>query len=472
MQRAHQTVVEELNLETAWSTSLTLLSKKLFFLLLIFAALMPACSGLKTKAGTEKLIDLKQYYKKNFSGEDAAEKNLSWMDVEHISYVDKITAATKDIQSNFDEVVLFGIGGSDLGARALQWALAHGPLYNSLPDSKRNGPRFFFAGDNANPSEISNLLSIVNPEKALIIVVSKSGTTAETIGSFLSLFHKFLDTLGNEKVGSHIVAITGKEEKSILRKMDGQFHFRYVFDIENGVGGRFSVLSPVGLLPAAILGIDIEKIIEGAVAARDEALSNTSNTDLPSKITLTAITAMSEGKNIIAFFPFDGRLKVFSSWFRQLWSESLGKKLKNGKSTGSTPLALVGSTDNHSVQQLILDGPLDKLVILIGVTKTQNDIKINVLDGDAYKGISYLDGVGLAEMLRAMTNATEKTYQNRGIKYLRFDLPAVDEINIGRFIMQLEMATAWTGELLGINPFDQPAVNEGKKYVKEYLIGK
>ncbi len=438
----------------------------LFFTILVLTvAFMHPHSG----AYANDLTKIKNEYEKFFPTDKAASKNIAWLDLDRISYSDDVINASKDIRDNFENVVLFGIGGSSLGAEALQWSLAHGSLYNNLPKQIRNGPKFFFAGNNASPETINNLLKIIHPKNTLLIVVSKSGTTAETIGSFLPVFDLFKKSLGQKNVGNHVVAITGHSEKSILRKMDKAYRFRYLFNIEDGVGGRFSVLSPVGLLPAAILGIDVRELLRGASNARDTTLNDRKHSDISSIIATKAIEAMSENKNIIVFFPFDERLTVFSKWFRQLWAESLGKTRKDGKRVGSTPLALIGSTDNHSVQQLILDGPRDKFVILIGVKENPNDIKIETLHSKQYKNISYLNNIGLSELLIIMADATEKTYRNNHIPYYRFDLPKINAYNIGQMITHLELATSFTGELLGINPYNQPAVSAGKKYVKEMI---
>jgi len=418
---------------------------------------------------SNKLTKTKKTYTGLFSTPESSSKNIAWLDLDRISYVDPITKASKDIRDNFDNVVLFGIGGSSLGAEALQWSLAHGSLYNSLPKQIRNGPKFFFAGNNASPEIINDLLEIIHPKNTLLIVVSKSGTTAETIGSFLPIFNLFLKSLGPKNIGKHIVAITGSSEESILRKMNRDYRFRYLFNIEEGVGGRFSVLSPVGLLPAAILGIDVRELLKGARNARDATLSDGKHADISSKVATKAIDAISENKNIIVFFPFDERLKVLSQWFRQLWAESLGKTRKDGKRVGSTPLALVGSTDNHSVQQLILDGPRDKFIILVGAKDDSNDVVIETPNGESYKNISYINGIGLGELRNVMIDATEKTYKDNNIPYLRLNLPKIDEYNIGKLIMELELATAFAGEILEIDPYNQPAVSAGKKYVKEMI---
>jgi glucose-6-phosphate isomerase len=377
---------------------------------------------------------------------------------------DEVATMAADIAERCDEFIVLGIGGSALGNIALHSALNH-PYYDMMIRPPRRGPRLFVA-DNIDPDRISGMLDALDLDNAVFNVITKSGGTAETMSEFLVFREALIKKLGKERHVEHIV-ITTDPEKGQLREMVKKFGYASL-PIPPDVGGRFSVLSAVGLLSAAVTGIDIHALLKGA-AEMDEACKKSKKLWENPALTGAALHFLmdkAKGKNIHVMMPYAHALRDVADWFRQLWAESLGKKMdRAGKivHTGQTPEKAVGVTDQHSVMQLFMEGPFDKVVTFLSVDKFQNDVPIPHAFAE-YGAVKYLGGHTLNELLRAEERATELALTQNGRPNCAIRLPKVDERSVGALLFLLEMQTAYAGELYNINAFDQPGVELGKQF--------
>lgn len=364
--------------------------------------------------------------------------DLPFNDTEHI------TLLSDNIKSTSDYFLLLGIGGSALGARAIFESLK--PFYNL-----RHTPKIFIY-DNIDPDTLTSILSIVDLKRTTVNVVTKSGSTVETMASFLILMDALKKTHG-DKLSKWIIATTDPE-KGILKTIAEKKGFK-ILSIHPNVVGRYSVLSAVGLLPASVAGINIKGLLKGA----KDMLIRCSEEDIwknPAYMTSALLYLMGKEKekSISVLFPYSDRLKAFSEWYCQLWAESLGK---NG--LGQTPYPAVGTTDQHSQLQLWMEGPKDKVIIFIRIENYENDTIISV---DNIEALNYLKNHSLQELIKAAEEATELTLLKAGMPNMTLNVPRVDAYYMGQLFLFFELVTAVTGMLYGINPFNQPAVEEGK----------
>lgn len=358
------------------------------------------------------------------------------------------TSAIKEIgkySRGFENFLLLGIGGSALGPRSILEALS--PFHNL-----KNKPRVFIY-DNVDPATLKNILSLIDLKKTVINVITKSGSTAETIASFMIIW-KILQEQ-SLKLEEHIV-VTTDPEKGNLRKIVKDYCLMSL-PIPHGVGGRYSVLSPVGLLLAEAIGISSDDMLKGAKDIHDKCM----NADLwqnPAYLFSSCLYLMQQfkNKNITVIMPYADRLKPFSEWFCQLWAESLGK---DGK--GLTPYPSVGTTDQHSQLQLWMEGPEDKVVVFLSIEDYGVDINIPEVFQDM-EGLSYLSGHSLGELIRIEQEASEIALAKNGRPSITIKLPQIDAYHLGQLFHFFEISTAVTGFLYGINPFNQPGVEEGK----------
>lgn len=382
--------------------------------------------------------------------------------------INEINQQAQAIRKNFKNFVVLGIGGSALGPIAVAQALKH-LRYNELTPAKRGGPRFYVE-DNIDPERMKALLDVIDIKKTMFNVITKSGATSETMAQYLIIYEILKKKLG-EKVKDHIIATTDAKKGNLIKiaKAEG---FKTFF-IPDGVGGRFSELSPVGLLPAAVLGIDIKKMLEGA-AYMDNLCKNENPRQNPALMAaLLSYLSMQSGKNINVIMPYADSLKYMADWFCQLWGESLGKKYDNsGKEvyTGQTPVKALGVTDQHSQIQLYTEGPFDKTVTFISVKKFRKSVLIPEGCKDI-PDVSFLGGFTLNRLLSAEMFATEYALLKAGRQSSNIILPYVDEFTVGQLLYFFMMQTAYCGAMLDINTFDQPGVEEGKNSTYA-LLGK
>lgn len=372
---------------------------------------------------------------------------------------DLIDTANK-IKDRFDAFVVLGIGGSALGPIAVQQALNH-MHYNELSKEDRGGYPRLYVVDNVDPERMDALFDVIDIEKTAFNVITKSGSTSETMSQFL-IIQDMLKTKLGDKYQDHIIATTDAENGNLI-KIAKQEGFKTFF-IPRGVGGRFSELTPVGLLPAAVCGIDIEELLAGAAYA--DELSSVDN--LYENMAYMAATlqylAMKAGKNISVMMPYADSLKYMADWYAQLWAESLGKRYDlEGKEVfvGQTPVKALGVTDQHSQVQLYTEGPFDKVVTFLGVGEYRKTMEI-ARGYEDIPAVSFLGGHTLNELIHAEQAATEYALLKAKRLNRTITLPVVNAFTIGQLLYLLEVETAFAGELLNIDAFDQPGVEEGK----------
>ena len=423
------------------------------------------------KGISETDIDtIKDEIQSAISSLDNKRSSLKWMDLPYNQeeIVEDILSAAKEIRLNFEYFVVLGIGGSALGPIAVQQALSH-MRYNELPNEKRKGPRFYVL-DNVDPESMAALFDVIDPQKTMFNVITKSGGTSETMSQLLIISDILHQIYGND-ISKHLIAITD-EHKGNLIKIAKEENLK-TFYVPDGVGGRFSELCPVGLLSAAVCGIDIKELLAGA-AYMDKLCKETDVRKNPAYMlgTLSYI-AMNKGCNIHVMMPYVDSLKYISDWFAQLWAESLGKKIHTDGSpafTGQTPVKALGVTDQHSQVQLYTEGPFDKIITFIGVDRYHNTIVMPERYPDI-KDVSFLSGHTLNELIQTEQHATEYAVMKSGHLSETITLPEVNAFTVGELLFLFEVMTAYTGELLNINAFDQPGVEEGKNATYA-LLGK
>jgi glucose-6-phosphate isomerase len=393
--------------------------------------------------------------------------DLGWMELPY-QRVEEILTFAASARERFDDVVVLGIGGSALGNIALQTALTP-PFYNLLPREARGGPRLFVL-DTVDPVLVEGIFQILDPQKTVVHVISKSGTTAETMAQFL-IFRRVLREAVGAKYPEHVVATTDARQGE-LRRLAAEEGYR-TFTIPEGVGGRFSVLSPVGLLTAAICGIDIQGLLAGA-AYGDRLCREKDVWKNPAAMSAALqYLAYQKGKRLSVLMPYAQALEDVADWYRQLWAESLGKRLSRGGEevfVGPTPIKALGPTDQHSQLQLYLEGPFDKVVHFLFVERfpVAGEIPPDFHDRE---GVGYLGGHTLAELMRAEGEATALALTEAGRLNCAYILPEVNPFTVGQLFFLLEIQTALAAELYDIHAFSQPGV-EAVKVATYALLGR
>jgi len=382
-----------------------------------------------------------------------------------------VRAAVQRCAGKFENLVVLGIGGSALGNIALQSAL-NPPYHNLLPTKARRGPRLFVM-DNVDPVQVANLIETLGAslKRTLFNVISKSGETAETASQFLIVRDLLARKLGKKSLTKNILVTTDPEGGTMrgIVEADG-------FDalpVPPGVGGRFSVLSAVGLFSAGLCGIKIDKLLAGAAKMEARVGLRAVARNPAAMLALLLHAFYVRGKRLHVMMPYSFQLKDMADWYRQLWAESLGKcQDVEGEPVvvGATPIKALGATDQHSQVQLYREGPNDKVFIFLEVEKFARDVKIPRVAGTP-ETLRYLQGHSLGELLNAEKLATEHALVASHRPCLTIRFPAVTEDTVGQFIMLWEAATSIMGGLLNINPYDQPAVQMGKDYTYG-LMGK
>ena len=365
--------------------------------------------------------------------------------------VEDIISTAKQIKKKFDNFVVLGIGGSALGPTAVFQALCH-LRHNELPKSKRKFPKLYVE-DNVDPERMCALLDVIDLDKTMFNVVTKSGATSETMSQYLIIMDILKKKYG-EKAKEHMIATTSAHKGNLI-KIAEQEGLK-TFYIPDGVGGRFSELCPVGLLPAAVVGVDIKAMLAGA-AHMDKICKSKDIKKNPALLSaLLEVIAMERGKNISVMMPYADSLKYIADWYCQLWGESLGKAVDNQGNevfVGQTPVKALGVTDQHSQVQLYREGPCDKVITLIAVEnyRTTCEISNGCLD---IPDVSFLCGHTLNQLITAEREATE--YALRTAKRLNYTitLPEVNAFTIGELLYMFEMETAYAGAMLNIATFN------------------
>ena len=387
---------------------------------------------------------------------------LGWTELPYNqdAVLDRIEAVAKGVRAGFDAFVVLGIGGSALGPIAVQQALNH-LRYNELPAEKRGGPKLYVE-DNIDPERMASLLDVIDVKRTCFNVITKSGATAETMSQYLIIADLLKREVG-EGWQKHIIATTDAEKGNLnkIARAEGL----EMFVVPDGVGGRFSEMSPVGLLAAAVCGIDIRAMLEGA-KMMDKACRTSDVWKNPALLeaVLQYICMEQMGANIQVMLPYADSLKSIADWFCQLWAESLGKNVTRkgmAVNVGQTPVKALGVTDQHSQLQLYTEGPYDKVVTFLKVEKFREETLIPK-GCEEFPDVAFLGGRTHNELIEAERQGTEYALYRAGRMNQTIVLPEVNACTIGQLLYFFEMVTAYTGELLDIDAFNQPGVEESK----------
>jgi glucose-6-phosphate isomerase len=382
---------------------------------------------------------------------------------------DSILNFAKVVEGKFKDIVVLAIGGSSLGTICLHDSLKH-LFERELTD--RKAPRLHVL-DNIDPSFISGIEDIIDCESTLFIVITKSGGTPETLASYFYFSEKCKKE--GLKQEEHFLFITDPK-KGLLRKIADEDYAAdnedfLTFPVPPKVGGRFSVLTPVGLVPAALIGLDIKKLLKGARDMRDRFMSDDFDKNLPFQLASIQYLMGEKGKPMHVLYPYSQKLIKFADWYRQLLAESIGKE-KNDKGdtvhTGLTPVYALGATDQHSQSQLYMEGPNDKFFMFMHVDKLGPSLKIpNPFPDDPT--VDYLNGVTFDQLLHTEMQGTAQALTKQDRPNITIELPEVDEEAMGALFMLFEASIAFLGEFYGINAFDQPGVELSKTFTKQLL---
>jgi len=388
------------------------------------------------------------------------DRDLRWLDLpQQAETHEAILDYAASVQGRFENVVVLGIGGSALGNTALQAAL-NSPYHNLHPPLGL--PRLFVL-DNIDPDLVGEFLDRFDPATTLFNVISKSGTTAETMSQFLIFRERLIDRLGEEGHREHVV-VTTDEKSGVLREIVKREGYAS-FAVPDGVGGRYSVLSPVGLLSSALVGIDIKGLVAGA-AAMGETCASGDLEENPALLYagLQWLMQSKKQKPIAVTFSYSHRLASLADWYAQLLAESLGKRRsKAGKDVfaGPTPVRAVGVTDQHSQVQLYTEGPFDKWFTILAVDASDHTVTIPAAYEDL-EAVAYLGGRTMNELFQAEREGTRIALTEARRPNVSIHFPNVTPHIVGQYLYCMELAVAVMGEHYGVDAFDQPGVEAGK----------
>lgn len=390
---------------------------------------------------------------------------LGWIDLpvdyDHEEF-DRIKKAAEKIKADSDVLIVIGIGGSYLGARACIEALTH-TFYNSLSKEQRKLPQVFFVGNNISGTYLRNLLDVCEGKEVSVNVISKSGTTTEPAIAF-RVFKKYMeDKYGKEEAQKRIFATTDANRGALLTLAKEEEYETFV--IPDDVGGRFSVLTAVGLLPIAVAGIDIEEMMQGAAEGRSEYSNADVKENACYQYAAVRNALLRKGKNVEILVNYEPCLQYFGEWWKQLYAESEGKDNK-----GIFPSSLNFSTDLHSLGQYVQDGQRMLFETVLNVQSPKLDVVLEEEPVDL-DGLNYLAGQTMDFVNKKAFEGTLLAHVDGGVPNLVLNIPELNAFTMGKLIYFFEKACGISGYLLGVNPFDQPGVEEYKKNMFA-LLGK
>lgn len=367
----------------------------------------------------------------------------------------EIHAVADDIRARFKDLVVLGTGGSSLGGQTLV-AMKRNPFL------REEQPRVHFV-DNVDAHTIHQMLSTLSLRDTAFLIISKSGGTAETVAQFLVVLDALITQVGEDAPSRQCHILTIPEENPLLR-LARKHHIPHI-EHDPKVGGRFSVLSNVGLIPAAVAGLDIKALRMGARFVMDNTLIR----QVPEQNFAAAGAAVhcaliAAGKRVSVLMPYADRLACFGLWYKQLWAESIGKE-----GQGSTPVRAVGSIDQHSQLQLFLDGPQDKFVTMITLASQQPGLPLTHIPPKE-TSLDYLRNKEVGDLMIALQTGTLQSLVRNQVPVRHIEIPHLDEFTLGALLMHFMLETIISAHLLDIDAFDQPAVEQGKIIAREYLM--
>jgi glucose-6-phosphate isomerase len=413
--------------------------------------------GIADDALTELAVRAREYHRHILQRRAAGKLPFFDLPQKH-EMIEDITLLADEIRHKFDNLVVLGIGGSALGTTAIFKALCYG---HNLKDASHRGgfPRLFVL-DNVDPDGFYAHLELCAPARTCFLVISKSGTTVETTSQFL-VARKWVEATVGDRFREHFILITDPHG-GILRELADREGYRSCA-IPPGVGGRFSVFTPVGLLPLACAGIDIAALLKGAAdcsrfVCHDDLLSNPAYLNAALQY-----LAYRKGLTVSVLMPYSDRLRDIADWYRQLWAESLGKKFATDGSIvhiGPTPVNALGTTDQHSQVQLYMEGPFDKVVTFIVVEEFDQELPLP--EYAASPKMAYLAGHSMAELINLEQRATAAALASNRRSNCALRIPRVTPEAVGALIYLFEVQTLFAGYLFNVDPLDQPGVEEGK----------
>ncbi|MDR1079678.1 MAG: glucose-6-phosphate isomerase [Deltaproteobacteria bacterium] len=365
-------------------------------------------------------------------------------------------------RKRYENVVVLGIGGSALGALAVFNALR--PLnHNELPNAKRGWPRLIVC-DNVDPEGFAAVLEGLDLKNTFFNVISKSGATAETMSQFMIVYDQLQRTLGRSAIKDHLL-VTTDPESGVLRKIAEEGDFSSL-PVPPGVGGRYSVLSPVGIAPLAMVGVNITDLLAGAARAQEDARKPPSGNKAYVFAGLNYMLTTARNRNILVMMPYADALSRTGEWFGQLWNESLGKAVKLDGSPNpccQTAVKALGATDQHSQLQMYMEGSEEKTICFLGPENYRHQVNIPPIFKD-HEELAYLGGHSLGELITCERQGVARALTESGRPNMTLSLPKISAATVGYLLQTLEVSAVVSGSLYGVDPLDQPGVELGKRF--------
>ena len=372
----------------------------------------------------------------------------------------RIKLAAERIKNNSEVFIVIGIGGSYLGARAVIESLTH-TFYNYLP--KKETPQIFFVGNNISPNYMNDLIECIGNRDVSINVISKSGTTTEPAIAF-RIFREFMESKYGVDEARRRIYVTTDKERGALKKLSNEEEYE-TFIIPDNIGGRYSVLTAVGLLPIAVAGINIDKLMYGAKTAEDKYNEKSVKYNECYQYAVARNILYSQDKTTEILVNYEPKMQYFTEWWKQLYGESEGK---DGK--GIFPAGAMFTTDLHSLGQYIQDGRRNLMETVISIENSETDIKIK-RDEENIDGLNFVADKTMDYVNKKAMEGTIEAHVSGGVPNIMITMEKLDEENLGELIYFFELACGISGKILGVNPFDQPGVEAYKKNMFR-LLGK
>lgn len=422
-------------------------------------------SGIQNKELLDYQKEVKAVHQELYSNPNSEFDFKGWLDLP-INYdkkeFERIKKVAKKIQKNSEVLLVIGIGGSYLGARAVIEALTN-TFYNMLPAKQRKYPQILFAGNNLSPNYMNDLIECIGEKDISINVISKSGTTTEPAIAF-RIFREFMESkYGLDEARKRIYVTTDKDKGALKQLADEEEYETFV--IPDNIGGRYSVLTAVGLLPIATAGIDIDKLMLGAIEAKSRYLDDNIKYNECYQYAVARNILYSKGKTTEILVNYEPKMQYFTEWWKQLYGESEGKEGK-----GIFPAGVTFTTDLHSLGQYIQEGKRNLFETVIAIENSATDITIK-RDADNIDGLNFVADKTMDYVNKKAMEGTIEAHITGEVPNIKITMDKLDEESLGELIYFFELACAMSGKILGVNPFNQPGVEEYKKNMFR-LLGK